>query len=221
MSTHSVIIHVKNRPWFKWRLADLNIPLGVSWLLLSRVFSYALNSTNSQAAGPPTALESQHLEKWDYEKLLSTVQRGETIHDCVVDGTLLSELLTQTGKVTGLLEENAKIPLISRIRITNAIIEGPVDTAGNTVLVPVSFLQCAFQGNVIFAGSKFSRGLEVRGRSIFNGSVDPSNMQVIGDLSIADSEFRSTARHLFSTLGSLEISIGRESISAHLLMLVR
>jgi hypothetical protein len=188
--------NVNNRSTLQWRLADLNLPPGHYWILLSCVFALVLNSTNSRAAGPATALQSEQLTRRDYAKLLSKVQDGDSISDCVIDGEVLSELLIQAGEVTGQPEQNRKVRLTTRIRVQNAVIEGPVDTASCTVSVPVSFSKCAFQGDVKFVGSRFSHGLEVLACS-FNGSVDAGNMRIIGDLWIEDSKFLSKSQTSF------------------------
>jgi hypothetical protein len=180
--------NVNNRSTLRWRLADFNMPPGYYWILLSCVFAPVLNSTNSYATGPATALQSEQLARWDYAKLLSKVQDGDSISDCVIDGKVLSELLIQAGELTGQPEQNRKVRLTSRIQVQNAVIEGPVDTADSTVSVPVSFSKCTFQADVKFVRSQFSRGLELLACS-FNGSVDAGNMRIVGDLSIEDSKF--------------------------------
>jgi hypothetical protein len=182
--------NVNNSSTPQWRLADFNMPPRYCWALLSCLIALILNSTNSYAAGPATALQPEQLARWDYAKLLSKVQDGDSISDCVIDGKVLSELLIQAGELTGQPEQNRKVRLTYRIQVQNAVIEGPVDTAGCPVSVPVTFSKCTFQGDVKFVRSQFSRGLKVLECS-FNGSVDAGNMQTVGDLWIEDSKFLS------------------------------
>src|SRR5690348_6698388 len=113
--------NVNNSSTLQWRLADFHTPPNFYWFLLSCVFALALNSTNSYTAEPATALQSQQLARWDYAKLLSKVQAGDSISDCVIDGKVLSELLIQAGELNGQPQQNRNVKLTSRIQVQNAV----------------------------------------------------------------------------------------------------